>query len=390
MSRACSPICACRALAGAELLARVAQIRPHCRRAVVTGFPESEDLITAINAGHLHYVITKPWKLQDLLQVVDQLVHTFKLERDNDRLARRAAAREHAAPRARARARGAARRARPRDLGGDRAARADGPPARRAHAARRADRPLHAPRVPGAAPRGGRARAALRPADVAPDRRHRSASRRVNYDLGYQVGDEILRRIARRAPGGRLARSRAHLRRRRALLRRGVRAAPARDREGRRAHEGGAAARCGRGRRDAGRPQAVDVDRRRVLARRRRRSRGPAHRRRGRAARRQARRPRPRALLLRRATTGRARRAQPAVRPHARARDRSVPPVPGADERGDGDPRRAIARCRACSSICRACTASSSISASRTTARSTITRPRCSIGCAARCSIRPT
>ena len=73
-------------LPGAELLARVADIRPHCRRAVVTGFPESEDLIAAINAGHLHYVITKPWKLQDLLQVVDQLVHTFKLERDNNRL----------------------------------------------------------------------------------------------------------------------------------------------------------------------------------------------------------------------------------------------------------------------------------------------------------------
>ncbi|HEV7557818.1 MAG TPA: response regulator, partial [Kofleriaceae bacterium] len=73
-------------LAGPELLARIAQIRPHCRRAVVTGFPESEDLIAAINAGHLHYVITKPWKLQDLLQVVDQLLHTFRLERDNHRL----------------------------------------------------------------------------------------------------------------------------------------------------------------------------------------------------------------------------------------------------------------------------------------------------------------
>jgi diguanylate cyclase (GGDEF)-like protein len=73
-------------LPGAELLARVAVLRPHCRRAVVTGYPESDDLINAINAGHLHYVITKPWRLQDLLQVVDQLVHTFKLERDNHRL----------------------------------------------------------------------------------------------------------------------------------------------------------------------------------------------------------------------------------------------------------------------------------------------------------------
>jgi len=73
-------------LAGAELLSKVAQLRPHCRRAVITGFPESDELITAINAGHLHYVITKPWKLQDLLQVVEQLVTTFKLERDNHRL----------------------------------------------------------------------------------------------------------------------------------------------------------------------------------------------------------------------------------------------------------------------------------------------------------------
>src|SRR5262245_66272915 len=69
-----------------ECLALIAQIRPHCRRAVVTCFPESEDLIAAINAGHLHYVITKPWKLQDLIQVVDQLVTTFRLERDNHRL----------------------------------------------------------------------------------------------------------------------------------------------------------------------------------------------------------------------------------------------------------------------------------------------------------------
>ncbi|MEO6771755.1 MAG: EAL domain-containing protein [Kofleriaceae bacterium] len=73
-------------LPGAELLAQVAQLRPLTRRAVVTGFPESEDLITAINAGHLHYVITKPWKLTDLLQVVDQLLHTYRLERDNARL----------------------------------------------------------------------------------------------------------------------------------------------------------------------------------------------------------------------------------------------------------------------------------------------------------------
>lgn len=73
-------------LPGSELLAHVARMRPLCRRAVVTGYPESDELIAAINAGHLHYVITKPWKLTDLLQTVEQLVHTFRLERDNNRL----------------------------------------------------------------------------------------------------------------------------------------------------------------------------------------------------------------------------------------------------------------------------------------------------------------
>ncbi len=73
-------------VSGSDLLAKVSEIRPSCRRCVVTGNPESDELISAINAGQLHYVITKPWKLTDLLQVVDQLLHTFKLERDNNRL----------------------------------------------------------------------------------------------------------------------------------------------------------------------------------------------------------------------------------------------------------------------------------------------------------------
>ncbi len=73
-------------LTGSDLLSQVAAIRPHCRRALVTGHPDSPELIAAINAGHLHYVITKPWKLPEVLQVVDQLVLAYRLERDNHRL----------------------------------------------------------------------------------------------------------------------------------------------------------------------------------------------------------------------------------------------------------------------------------------------------------------
>ncbi|HEY1547125.1 MAG TPA: diguanylate cyclase, partial [Kofleriaceae bacterium] len=70
-------------LPGGELLAQVAVKRPECRRAVVTAYPDSDELISAINAGHLHYVITKPWKLGDLVQIVDQLVQMYQLERAN-------------------------------------------------------------------------------------------------------------------------------------------------------------------------------------------------------------------------------------------------------------------------------------------------------------------
>ncbi|MGE3547750.1 MAG: GGDEF domain-containing protein, partial [Kofleriaceae bacterium] len=72
--------------AGATLFARVAAARPHCRRAVIAGAPHSADLIGEINAGHVHYVIAKPWTNHDLAQVVDQLTTAFRLEIDNRRL----------------------------------------------------------------------------------------------------------------------------------------------------------------------------------------------------------------------------------------------------------------------------------------------------------------
>ena len=70
-------------MAGQVLLERIAQLRPRCRRAVVTGYPDAAELTAALAAGRLHYVVAKPWKLLDLVQVVDQQVAVFHLERDN-------------------------------------------------------------------------------------------------------------------------------------------------------------------------------------------------------------------------------------------------------------------------------------------------------------------
>jgi diguanylate cyclase (GGDEF)-like protein len=71
---------------GADLLALAAEVQPSARRVVVTGFPEAERLVSAFSSGRLHYIVTKPWRPAELVQLVDQLAHTYRLEQDNQRL----------------------------------------------------------------------------------------------------------------------------------------------------------------------------------------------------------------------------------------------------------------------------------------------------------------
>lgn len=73
-------------MTGTELLGKVAQLRPLARRIIVTGALDADDLVPAINAGSIHFLVTKPWKLHDVLQIIDHQVHTHRLERDNARL----------------------------------------------------------------------------------------------------------------------------------------------------------------------------------------------------------------------------------------------------------------------------------------------------------------
>lgn len=180
---------------GPELLARIAQIRPHCRRAIVTGQPESEDLIAAINAGHLHYVITKPWKVQDMLQVVDQLVQTSHLERDNARLVAELRAANHQL-REHERQLEAQLESRGREISAATEQLAQMGHALDALTLRDSLTGLYTHRAFQERLREEIARAlrygqpmALLIADI-------DGFATVNYDLGYQVGDEILRRMA--------------------------------------------------------------------------------------------------------------------------------------------------------------------------------------------------
>jgi response regulator RpfG family c-di-GMP phosphodiesterase len=70
-------------MTGAELLSVAARMLPDARRVLITGYADAENLIAAINSGPIHYVVVKPWKHQELNQLLDQLVHGVALEREN-------------------------------------------------------------------------------------------------------------------------------------------------------------------------------------------------------------------------------------------------------------------------------------------------------------------
>ncbi len=71
---------------GAELLGAASRLRPECRRVLVTGYADADNLIASINSGQVHYVIRKPWKHQEMHQLLEQMVRSFHLERENRRL----------------------------------------------------------------------------------------------------------------------------------------------------------------------------------------------------------------------------------------------------------------------------------------------------------------
>jgi diguanylate cyclase (GGDEF)-like protein len=73
-------------MTGAELLAATTRMRPDARRVIVTGYADGDNLLAAINAGQIHYVVKKPWRHPELHQLVEQLVRAFELERENRRL----------------------------------------------------------------------------------------------------------------------------------------------------------------------------------------------------------------------------------------------------------------------------------------------------------------
>lgn len=71
---------------GIELLEWVKVHSPRTVRLLMTGYAELEDAVEAINRGHVYYYLLKPWRIEELQQVLRNAAEKFLLERSRDHL----------------------------------------------------------------------------------------------------------------------------------------------------------------------------------------------------------------------------------------------------------------------------------------------------------------
>lgn len=74
-------------MTGVELLRKSLEIHPHTVRVILTGYTEVDDIIGAINEGHVYQYVVKPWEPHALRQVVRGALQKFELLEENRRLA---------------------------------------------------------------------------------------------------------------------------------------------------------------------------------------------------------------------------------------------------------------------------------------------------------------
>lgn len=71
---------------GIQLLEWVRQNHPRTVRLLMTGYAELEDTIDAINRGQVYHYLLKPWRTEDLLQIVRNAAEKRFLESSRDQL----------------------------------------------------------------------------------------------------------------------------------------------------------------------------------------------------------------------------------------------------------------------------------------------------------------
>ncbi len=73
-------------ITGVELLAWARDHSPKTVRLLMTGYAELEDAVESINRGHVYYYLLKPWRSEELLQILRNAAEKFALERHREEL----------------------------------------------------------------------------------------------------------------------------------------------------------------------------------------------------------------------------------------------------------------------------------------------------------------
>ena len=73
-------------MSGVQLLEWVREHHPWTVRLLMTGFAELEDAVEAINRGKVYRYLFKPWRVDELIQVLREACQRFKLERQYEEL----------------------------------------------------------------------------------------------------------------------------------------------------------------------------------------------------------------------------------------------------------------------------------------------------------------
>lgn len=73
-------------MTGVEFLEQALSIRPDAQRVLLTGFTDTDAIINAINKGRIHLYISKPWRKEELLYTINQLLAKAELVMENKRL----------------------------------------------------------------------------------------------------------------------------------------------------------------------------------------------------------------------------------------------------------------------------------------------------------------
>lgn len=73
-------------MTGIQLLEWVREHHPRTVRILMTGYAELEDAVDAINRGHVYHYLLKPWRTEELLQILRNAAEKSGLERNRDDL----------------------------------------------------------------------------------------------------------------------------------------------------------------------------------------------------------------------------------------------------------------------------------------------------------------